>query len=93
MFQWLSADGGSGYFTVSVISFALTTACALLIVNRMKNLGFSARDLKRKGKVFLIFSGYWNIAPKRAWSRLPTIVMVASIGAGVIFWFLSVKRH
>jgi hypothetical protein len=87
------ADGGGGYLTVAVISFTLALVCALFIINRMENLGFSVRGIWRKRKEFPIFYGYWNIAPKRGWSRFPLIIMYAAFGVGMFFQLLAMKRH
>jgi hypothetical protein len=93
MFRWLFADDGSGYFTVAVISLVLATVCAVFIVNRMENLGFSVRDIWRNRREFPIFSGYWNIAPKRGWSRFPLVIMYVAFGIAMVFEFLTLRRH
>jgi hypothetical protein len=92
MLHDLFAGVRNGYFALAMIFALLANACVFLILYRMKSLGFRV-GIWRTGKDFQLYSGYWNIAPKRGWSRLPFIVMVASFGAAVIFLFLSAKGY
>ncbi len=79
------------FFAVAMIFGALTNLCAFFVLYRMRSLGFSVGIWRSARKDFQIYSGYWNIAPNRGWSRLPVIVMPVSFGIAAIFLFLSVR--
>jgi hypothetical protein len=75
-------------FATAMVFGGIANACAFFILGRMRSIGFSV-GLWRAGKDLNLYYGYWNIAPKRGWSRLPLIAGVLSFVLGGFFLFYS----
>jgi hypothetical protein len=69
-------------FVLAMIFGVIANACAFLIFARMRSLGFSVGVWRRKD--LQLYSGYWNIAPKQGWSRLPLVA------GGIAFVFAAI---
>jgi hypothetical protein len=76
-------------FTVSMMFGALANVCAFFILARMRSLGFSVGIWRWPRKDWLLYRGYWNIAPNKDWSRLPIILGLVSFALAAAFLFLS----
>jgi hypothetical protein len=68
---------------------ALANVCAFQVSNRMKSIGFTVGLWRSPSTDFALYRGYWNIAPKRNWSRLVPIVGVVSFGIAAVFMGLA----
>jgi hypothetical protein len=72
-----------------IVCGGIANACAFFILSRMESLGFSVGLWRWPGKDVQLYSGYWNIAPTRGWSRLPLIAAAVAMVLGVIFLFFA----
>ena len=77
------------FFLAAMPSAALATVCAFQMLYRMKSIGFTVGLWRSLRKDLDLYLGYWNIAPKRNWSRLVLIVGVASFGIAMVFMGLA----
>jgi hypothetical protein len=89
MFGPMPEYPNSVLFAVSMLLAALTASCAFFVLGRMRTLGFSVGIWRWRRKDWLLYRGYWNIAPKKSWSRLPIYLGAASFFLATVFLFLS----
>jgi hypothetical protein len=89
MVQALFAAIEIHFFAVAMLFGALASICAFFVLYRMRSLGFFVGIFRWPGRDFQLYSGYWKIAPKQGWSRLPILIMPVAFVIGVIFLFLS----
>jgi hypothetical protein len=78
------------FFLAAMPFAALANVCAFQMLNRMRSIGFTVGWWRSLRKDFALYRGYWNIAPKRNWSRLVVVVGVASFGIAAVFVGLAV---
>lgn len=89
MLHALFAGINIGFFAVAMLFGALANICAFFVLYRMRSLGFSVGMWRWPRKDFQLYSGYWNIAPKRGWSRFPIMMMPVAFVIAAVFLFLS----
>jgi hypothetical protein len=92
MLRALFAAINIGFFAIAMLFGAVTNICAFFVPYRMRSLGFSVGIWRWPRKDFQLYSGYWHIAPKKGWSRLPIMMMLIAFVIMAIFLFLSMPK-
>jgi hypothetical protein len=77
------------FFLAAMPFAAVANVCAFQMLHRMKSIGFTVGLWRSLRKDLALYRGYWNIAPKRNWSRLVLVVGVASFGIAMVFMGLA----
>jgi hypothetical protein len=78
-------------FFIAAMSFALVAnVCAFFVFSRMRSIGFSVGLWRTMPKDLFLYRGYWNIAPKRNWSRAPIIIGALCFVVAIMFLLLAV---
>lgn len=77
-------------FFIAALPFALVAnVCAIFTFLRMKSVGFSVGLWRTVFKDLFLYGGYWNIAPKRNWSRAPIIIGALCLVVAIILVLLA----